>query len=322
MSELSTMIEALVADLDLVLGIQTAADDETEPGTCTVRYAYRESGGKYGEVTAEELDELLEAKTVEGVLDTGLGAVVSDKEAFLHARGQMRSALGLDKDDKDPVAEPTTVRLRANKGEWRDVDSELVERLIAYLTAELMAHDRRLRIARLGTAVNIIHPSPSMEPAILKYLRRAEREEQMQSVLDSFKTRKQVLNEAGLHGENVAEQVKPLAQALDRAQSMRVSIPLPDRERLVALLHSQTRLTDERVADIAEVLAQAQPVPNTPDLRPALQENLTALGQSLYWLRECLKSDTEPFIGQHLSRGLEQIQTQMGKTERLIQETK
>jgi hypothetical protein len=118
------------------------------------------------------------------------------------------------------------------------------------------------------------------------------------------------------------ERVKPLAQALSQVEDMRVSISLADRERLVALLHSQTRLTDERVGDLARVLTEAQPVSDVPDLRPALQENLRALGKSLYWLRECLKDTDDQFIKQHLSRGLEQIQTQMGKTERLIQELK
>jgi hypothetical protein len=116
------------------------------------------------------------------------------------------------------------------------------------------------------------------------------------------------------------ERVKPLAQALSQVEDMRVSISLADRERLVALLHSQTRLTDERVEDIACVLSDAQPVPT--DLRPLLQDNLKALGKTLYWLRECLRDADDQFIRQHLSQGLELIQTQMGKTERAIEENK
>jgi hypothetical protein len=245
-----------------------------------------------------------------------IDSLVEDLERVLVAPSE--DARALIKEEYLQNGETLIYKYREESRDWEEITTEELDRIIGEKT--LMEQDRQ---------------------------RGEDRAEQLQAVIDSARSRKQVLQEEGLDtdavrdskedflhargqmrqalglkhiGENVEEQVKPLAQALAQAENLRVSIPLPDRERLVALLHSQARLTDERVEDIACVLSDAQPVPT--DLRPLLQDNLKALARALYWLRECLRDTDDQLIKQHMSQGLELIQTQMGKTERALEEDK
>jgi len=325
MSELSKMIEALVKDLEQVL--------ESKDRITPFRMHSPNTTTEFKQWLLKDMEQALAFKQVRDR---------ATKDRFLFPFPVGYTKLGGAQVGTKPAFDPEAVRkeIYERLAEDEELYKQTMERQAYGERCELLAGNRYLNpkedaeIPRekayscfgLGPNGKLRAATNTGERTLMEHhreqdrVRSEDRAERLRAVLDSCKIREQVLNEAGLDGKNVEERVKPLAQALSQVEDMRVSISLADRERLVALLHSQTRLTDERVEDIACVLSDAQPVPT--DLRPLLQDNLKALGKTLYWLRECLRDADDQFIRQHLSQGLELIQTQMGKTERAIEENK